>query len=581
MATSTFGSFTVRSGFSEGFVYSTGTLVDVDPANDGTKPLLITNLAGAISGNGGARTATMYMGSSSVGLSPASAAQATDTGTVNSSDWLSYSGTSVQYGYSSLSGSCYFARSSLSGANGVTGAFGTFTGVIAMTYTYAYSPGAPTSVNVSPSFDGTSATVTFTAPASTGDSAITGYNVQYATNSGFTTGVVNTVVAASGETISGLTAGQDYYWRVTAQNLVTTTASKLGGAWSSTVLATQPQPTTVLEYFDGSFTDTSVNDYGWTGTAHNSTSTNAFSIETGYQYVGFITDWDLQYDLSGDSTAKLTAADGFTLLANQTVPNATQPLEQTGVRINRLLNADSIQWPAERRNIATGNRYLTTDTTSNENALEYFQQISLTELGELFVAKNGYLTYRDSAVNNPSPADVVVAFADDGTGVRYESIQVEYGSEQLTNRFTVTWSGGDVQDNNISSQALYGVVEDSATTLAQNLTDATSLAGFYVSRFGQPLYRITELSMNVRNLSSTQRADVLDLELGDVVSVTFTPNGVGSAIVQYAKVSRISQGADPGLDYFITFGLETFSTFPLVLGDAEYGKIGDSYVLGF
>ena len=212
MATDTFGSNSVRSGWSEGYVYSTGTITDVAPANDGTKPVLITHLAGAISGNGAARTATMYMGSSSVGISPGAAAQATDTGTVNSSDWLTYSGTSVQYGYSSLSGACYFGRSSLTGPSGVTGAYGTFTGYIGMTYTYVYSPSAPLSVNVAPAFDGKSATVTFSVPASDGDSAITGYNVQRATNSGFTTNVVNTAAAGSGETITGLTPGQSYYW---------------------------------------------------------------------------------------------------------------------------------------------------------------------------------------------------------------------------------------------------------------------------------------------------------------------------------------------------------------------------------
>jgi len=341
------------------------------------------------------------------------------------------------------------------------------------------------------------------------------------------------------------------------------------------------QTTIARSYFDGSFTDSDTEDFEWTGTPHNSTSTLDFDIESGYQFVGYITDWDLQYDLSGDSVATLTAADGFTLLANQTVPDATQPLERTGTRIERLLDAGTIQWPVERRNISQGNRFVTTDTTDSNNALEYFQQITLTELGELFVAKNGDLTYRDSTVNNPSPADVVLAFADDGSGIKYESIQVEYGSEQLTNRFTVTWVGGEVQDNNEASQLQYGVTEDSAETLAQNLIDAASLAGFYVNQFGEPLYRITQLSMNLRTLSDTDQDDVLNLELGDIVTVTFTPNNVGSPIFQYAKVAQISQSGNPGLDYFLTFGLETFTTLPLVLGDATYGKIGDDYVLGF
>lgn len=344
------------------------------------------------------------------------------------------------------------------------------------------------------------------------------------------------------------------------------------------VLVEQAQE--LLDYFDGSFTDTDINEYAWTGTAHNSTSTDSFDIETGHQYVGYITDWNLSYDVRGDSTATLQAADGFTLLANQQVPDATQPLEQTGTRINRLLNSGTIQWPAQRRSIQAGNRFLTTDTTDGDNALSYFQQIALTELGELFVAKNGDLTYRGSDVNNPSPADVVATFADDGTGIAFQTIAVEYGSEQLTNRFTVTWVGGDVQDDNLTSQALYGVTEDSATTLAQNLTDAASLAGYYVNRFGQPLYRIQQVSMYVPNLSLSDRATVLDLELGDVVLVKFTPNGLGSSIDQYAKITRISQSGE-GVEHYITFGLEAFTTFPLVLGDATYGELGSTYVLGF
>ena len=48
----------------------------------------------------------------------------------------------------------------------------------------------------------------------------TGFTVQRATNAAFTTGVVNTAVAANATTItiSGLTRNSDYYFRIRANN---------------------------------------------------------------------------------------------------------------------------------------------------------------------------------------------------------------------------------------------------------------------------------------------------------------------------------------------------------------------------
>jgi len=241
VATGLFGSFAVRASFTEGYCYSNGTLPDVVAANDGAKPLLVTQLAGAVSGRGASRTLSMYLGSSSAGLTRASSGSAQDTGTTDTSDWLTSALTVVQYGYSGLSGSCYFGRSA-DGSGFTQGAFGTWSGSIGMYYDYAFSPTAPTLGSVTPSLDGTQAVVNFSAPSSTGDAPILGYNLQGSTSATFASGVTTTAVAATGATISGLTPGVGYYWRITARNTVSDLASKLGGAWSGTVFASQPDP---------------------------------------------------------------------------------------------------------------------------------------------------------------------------------------------------------------------------------------------------------------------------------------------------------------------------------------------------
>jgi hypothetical protein len=69
--------------------------------------------------------------------------------------------------------------------------------------------------------------------------------------------------------------------------------------------------------------------------------------------------------------------------------------------------------------------------------------------------------------------------------------------------------------------------------------------------------------------------------LGDVVTVKFTPK-VAPQIVQYGKVVRINSTISDGAKRFeVEFGLETFQVFPMILNDAEYGKLNDDYVLGF
>ena len=89
--------------------------------------------------------------------------------------------------------------------------------------TTATTPGAPTSVTVSdPGTDGY-VLVSWTAPASNGGSAITDYTVQYSSNSGssWTTFSDGTSTSTSA-TVTGLTVGTAYIFRVAAVNAIGT-----------------------------------------------------------------------------------------------------------------------------------------------------------------------------------------------------------------------------------------------------------------------------------------------------------------------------------------------------------------------
>jgi hypothetical protein len=342
------------------------------------------------------------------------------------------------------------------------------------------------------------------------------------------------------------------------------------------------QGTELNTYFDGDRGQVGASAiYSWNGTAGSATSTASFTEETGSVFTGYIDDWDLTYEVGGNNTATIKASDGFNLLANQTIPDQTMPIEPTGQRINRLINSEQILWPDNARNIDLGVKFLGTDATDGANALSYLQQIELSELGQLFVAKNGDLTFLDASRNNPNPDDSVQTFADDGTGIPFTTLEVVYGSEQLTNTLTVTYPGGTETAVNQDSVDDYGVTSLSVDTLNQNNTDAAYLADYYTTRFGLPQYRVDTITVNVLSLSDANQTAVLGLDLGDVVTVKFTPK-VAPQIVQYGKVVRINSTISDGAKRFeVEFGLETFQVFPMILNDAEYGKLNDDYVLGF
>jgi len=66
------------------------------------------------------------------------------------------------------------------------------------------------------------------------------------------------------------------------------------------------------------------------------------------------------------------------------------------------------------------------------------------------------------------------------------------------------------------------------------------LADFLLARFKEPQYRFSSLSVVMDILSESQQDEVLDLEIGDIVQVIFTPGGIPPAIEQYVRIIGIS-----------------------------------------
>jgi len=147
------------------------------------------------------------------------------------------------------SGTMNVGRNSNGGGSTFFSDGGSQSGILVGSLDYHEVPSAAQSPAVTPGSAAGSANLSWAAPASNGDSAITGYDIDWATNAGFTTGTgTKSVGAVTSDTVTGLTPGLTYFFRVKAKNSVSTAAGTTAvvSGTVSALLGTVPGAPTAL-----------------------------------------------------------------------------------------------------------------------------------------------------------------------------------------------------------------------------------------------------------------------------------------------------------------------------------------------
>jgi len=291
------------------------------------------------------------------------------------------------------------------------------------------------------------------------------------------------------------------------------------------------------------------------------------------QFVGVVEDWNLDYSVEGKSDATIVAADAFALLAQQTLTPGTATPQKTGQRIDAVLSQPTVAWPLTQRDIDTGTSDLGADVFDG-NVLSYLQQVEVSEQGQFFMSQEGYVTFINGAVT-PTSGMSTTLFADDGTGVPYVNAAVSYGTELLFNQAQVSSvSNGTAVANNTVSQGKYGITQTSIETLLASSDSVSSLASFTVAKYGEPEYRFQDLTVDINGMSGADQIKVLQLELGDIIQIKFTPNGVGSPIERYGQIISVAHKIDVDR-HQITFGVGSLQYSFLVLDDTGFGILDE------
>lgn len=298
------------------------------------------------------------------------------------------------------------------------------------------------------------------------------------------------------------------------------------------------------------------------------------SVDDQPVFSGLVDDWNLDYDISGDSTTTAVCVDGFVTLGQVAVGTATRSAELSGTRIASVLT--EADWPSSKRALDAGEVSLQADTPGeNTNTLAYLQTVTDTEFGAFFMSRTGLATFidRDGAQDFTNPTVL------GGTGIPISSVQIDYGTEQLYNDVTISReNGGTAVVTDSTSQTAYGISEFSKSGLLfDNDTDLDTLADYLLTRYKDPVYRIQQVSVLMDGLGTADRAAVAALDIAAPLQVTFTP-AVGSAITQYATLDRIEHTISPA-SHVVTLSMSQAQ--PSFVLDSSLFGILDTDRLGF
>jgi hypothetical protein len=295
------------------------------------------------------------------------------------------------------------------------------------------------------------------------------------------------------------------------------------------------------------------------------------------QFTGLVEDWNIEYEISGRAEAYAACVDGFVLFGGQQLNFGTMIAEQSGERLEKILDLPEVSWPAGLRDIDTGAARFGPDVLDQgRETLEYLQLIEASEPGQLFMSKDNQVTFRDrtraARIGDLTFTDGSVASPGGlpGSAIPFNAISISYGTELLINRAVITNVGGDPQtQQNASSVAEYGVVSlELNGLLVETEQAADALAGFLVRKYADPELRVDTLSVELAGLPAGEQFAVLDLELADIVRVEYQPQGIGVPIVRDVQIIGVRHDVRPG-SHIVGFQFASTDTAAFVFAGDE------------
>lgn len=265
---------------------------------------------------------------------------------------------------------------------------------------------------------------------------------------------------------------------------------------------------------------------------------------------GFADEWRLDYSNADVAATTLTGTDGTKVVSNydSVAGAAVGAGETTGVRINRIL--DNAGWAAAERDIDTG---LTTvqSTDLANNAWTEILLTADTEIGEVYFDAMNRIVFRNrhAPLNEARSATPQAIFGCDPAELGYDSVDVANDDTQVRNIIRISRVGGTVQ----TIQDADSIAEYQRKTwgrsdlIMQTDTEAADYAAYVLSFSKAATLRFDSIRIIPTTDPDLLWPQVLGRELGDRITVKFTPPGGGAIIERDAFIRGIKHDvAAPG-----------------------------------
>lgn len=304
-------------------------------------------------------------------------------------------------------------------------------------------------------------------------------------------------------------------------------------------------------------------------------------------------EWANSYETSGRSLSRLLLEDLLGLLGRQEFDAWTTTAgELSGARVSSVLDRGEVLASASRA-IGVGASTLQADNVSwGSNVLNYLQLVTDTEQGLFYCSREGVLTFvgRKDIFNSGA---VAATFSDAGVlpaDLPFHALEISQTGETYSTRVSVdgvgfvkaTVTATNAADDGVRSTSLSGLLMDSQVQV-------DDLAAFLANIYSRPDPSIDSITINLNSeqygafVLGVQLASlVLLVDIGSIILVEFTPNGIGSAISQRLIVDGISHDIGPDSHYVTFYTSKADGRAMFQLDSAEYGILDDTVsVLGF
>jgi hypothetical protein len=306
------------------------------------------------------------------------------------------------------------------------------------------------------------------------------------------------------------------------------------------------------------------------------------SRDSEYLFVGYVTSYEYGFAMAGPNTVTVLCADDFYLLAQTQLDTYNVSAQTSGQRITSVLALPEVSYGSTTA-IDTGTVNLGHDNaytvTAGTNTLAYLNQINQAEQGRLFIDRAGVLTFQPRVGTTLSSP--VVSFKDDGTGLKYQDLSVEFDADNVVNRaYVQALDGKTATDSDPASIATYFTQSVSITnSLLHQQGEVDALAAYLLEPEPEPRY--TSVTSWFGSLTTLQRDAIAIVDIGDTISIEKTIPGLGTQLATELSVEGIQGVIDFNRGHTLTFYTSpTTIVYELILDDAVYGLLDSTNVLG-